>query len=484
MYNKKIIHFLLISSLFLGFSTITKAQSFGCNSGMYISQTNTLYSIVTTTNPFTYPQIGTASATNFNAIGLNPVDGFIYGLYVSTNELFRINATGTRTTLGATTGLPAGVYNSAEIDDVGNYYVKINQLGNEIYRINLTTRVATRILLNASINVPDLAFNNVTKFLYGVNSATGQLVSIDPSNGTVQFIGIQPGFANFGGMFGSSTGEIYGINNLGGFYQFDLATGQRVLISDAPASSANDAAHCVTAPITFSADLSVSKTDGVTTYTPGTTTTYTIVARNNGPFGVLNATVTDAVPSGIPSANVSYTATVAGDATTSVVGTQTGAISDQISLPVGATVDYTVTVTIPILFTGNLTNTVTIATPTNISDPNLSNNTATDTDTSLACFKPAVVDGNTYPTTHGITALKRAGNDNSNWPMIRQSAWTILEAKSKGFVINRILTTALVNAIPNPVEGMMVFDLQADCLKININGTSAGWRCFNTPACP
>ena len=36
-------------------------------------------------------------------------------------------------------------------------------------------------------------------------------------------------------------------------------------------------------------------------------------------------------------------------------------------------------------------------------------------------------------TNHGITALGRAGADNNNWPMVRKGAWTVLEAKTKGF---------------------------------------------------
>ncbi|MFC6268930.1 hypothetical protein [Frigoriflavimonas asaccharolytica] len=101
-----------------------------------------------------------------------------------------------------------------------------------------------------------------------------------------------------------------------------------------------------------------------------------------------------------------------------------------------------------------------------------------------ACYKPALKDGNLYPTQHGITALARAGADNGNWPMVRQSGWTAMEAKTKGFVVNRIQTTAQVIAIPNPVEGMMVFDIQADCLKINTTGTSAGWKCLSNQTCP
>jgi hypothetical protein len=102
------------------------------------------------------------------------------------------------------------------------------------------------------------------------------------------------------------------------------------------------------------------------------------------------------------------------------------------------------------------------------------------------CYKPAVTSGTALDTKHGITALGRAGANNSNWPMVRKGAWTALESKEKGFVINRIPTTAEVEAISNPVEGMMVYDEEADCLKIytTTDGTTFSWQCFNTQACP
>ena len=101
------------------------------------------------------------------------------------------------------------------------------------------------------------------------------------------------------------------------------------------------------------------------------------------------------------------------------------------------------------------------------------------------CYKPAVTSGTALDTNHGITALGRAGADNSNWPMVRKGAWTALEAKTKGFVINR-LTDAQISAISSAdlVEGMMVYNISQDCLQINIDGTAAGWKCFNTQTCP
>lgn len=104
------------------------------------------------------------------------------------------------------------------------------------------------------------------------------------------------------------------------------------------------------------------------------------------------------------------------------------------------------------------------------------------------CYKPAVTNGGSnIPSQHGITALPRAGANNGNWPMVRQSAWTVLESKEKGFVINRVLTTASLTNITNPVVGMMVYDAEAKCLKIyavKSGDTNPAWHCFQTQACP
>lgn len=113
------------------------------------------------------------------------------------------------------------------------------------------------------------------------------------------------------------------------------------------------------------------------------------------------------------------------------------------------------------------------------------------------CYKPAVLDlGNIYNSKHGITSLGRAGTKNENWPMVRQSAWSVLESKTKGLVVNRVRFnasnqpvaddgTALV--ITNPVEGMMVYDKTNNCLKMytsNNGGSTFQWHCMTTQACP
>ena len=103
---------------------------------------------------------------------------------------------------------------------------------------------------------------------------------------------------------------------------------------------------------------------------------------------------------------------------------------------------------------------------------------------SSVCYKNATVSGVGLDTPMGITALGRAG-DKENWPMVRKGGWIALESLSKGFVINR-LTNAQIAAIPqaNLVEGMTVYSITDDCIKINIDGTSSGWKCFSKQDCP
>lgn len=472
----------------------------GCSTDLYISQGLALNIIDTGASPLAFVSQGNAQS-QYNAIGINPLDGRIYGILNNTNNLIVVNPDGSTINLGAVTNLPDGVfYTSGEIDNAGNYYVKRNGGNNLLYRINLSTQTATPITLSVSFPTVDFAFNVNDGLLYGVNSNNGRFYSIDPNNGTVTNIGTTyPATAtvgtSYGAMFASSTGEIYGANNGGtgngsvsGFFQFNLTTGERVQLSDSPASGNNDGAHCVTSPITFNGDLAINITDNSFTYSQGTSVVYTVVVSNNGPFGVLGASVSVPLPTGINAADVTYTAVVANGASTEVSGTQTGAISDTVNVPVGGTVTYTLTVNVPFTYTGNLTVGVSVAMPANFSDTDLSNNSATDNNTLAACYKPAATSGGAVLNApHGITSLSRAGNSTSgsNWPMVRKGAWTVLESKTKGFVVNR-LTTDQRNAIPatDLREGMMIYNITDDCLQVNTTGTVAGWACFNTQTCP
>ncbi|UXN70279.1 hypothetical protein N8A98_03515 [Devosia neptuniae] len=359
--------------------TFNTQPNFACNANMYLAQSSggptTLFQFDSSNNPFIYNALGT-SAPNYNAIGFNPADGYIYGAtqVAGITHLLRIGSNGLATDLGAITGgginATTGGFQNGEIGTDGVYYL-YNQIKG-LYRVNLTTRVAVAVPLSRPPETSDLAWYN--GLLYGVET-NGQLVSIHPSTGAVTNIGTAQTPRTFGAMISASNG-IFAADNAGGFFRINPTTGATTLISSSPSSVGNDGAKCATTPLTFAGDLSITKTDNVPAYSPGTDTTYTIVVSNSGPFGVQGATVEDPLPAGITTAN--WTCVGAGGG---ICGAPsgTGGISSTVSLPVGGTATYTLTMSVPVGFTGDLVNTASVTSPPDSPDSNPGGNTATDT---------------------------------------------------------------------------------------------------------
>ena len=127
--------------------------------------------------------------------------------------------------------------------------------------------------------------------------------------------------------------------------------------------------------IIVTADLSITKNDGVSAVQTGQALTYTIVATNMGPSPT-GATVTDTVPADLTGAT--WTCTGSGGGTCTVSGS--GTINDAVSLPVGASVTYLLSGTVDAGATGTLANTTSIATTGGVVDPDTGNNAATDAD--------------------------------------------------------------------------------------------------------
>lgn len=110
------------------------------------------------------------------------------------------------------------------------------------------------------------------------------------------------------------------------------------------------------------------------------------------------------------------------------------------------------------------------------------------------CYRPGAIATAGNPaliSKMGITSLNRAGTQSDNWPMGRTGGWLVLEAKTKGFVPNRIAFNGSENPIGIPpvnfVEGMMVYDTTNKCLKIYTskdNGSTFNWYCVTTQTCP
>ncbi len=147
----------------------------------------------------------------------------------------------------------------------------------------------------------------------------------------------------------------------------------------------------------LSADLSITKTNGTTTSTPGGSTTYTITASNAGPDPVTGATVADTFPASL---TCNWTCVGAGGGTCTASGS--GNINSLVNLPSGGSVTFTASCAISASATGTLANTATVS--SSISDPTPANNNAIDSDT----LTPAANLGITK--TDGVASVFAGGN--------------------------------------------------------------------------
>ncbi|MFV0388698.1 MAG: DUF6923 family protein [Pyrinomonadaceae bacterium] len=342
---------------------LTRSPSVSTNSSIYLTQG--------TSNPFVWTSQGETNYL-FTSLGYSPNDSYLYAIQYGSTNLIRIGANATSVNLGAVTGLPAGDYNAADFSPTGDLYVKAT-VTNKIYKIDIPSMTAIGIpLTNFTGTTTDIAWYN--GYLYTATT-NASIYKIDPVTGASTILGANT-LGTVGAMFGSANG-LFATPNSGGFYQINVSTGAQTYISQAPGSSLNDGARCNSQPLLFPSNLAISKTDNSDTYKPSSTVTYTIVVTNSGTFGTQGFLVADNLPSGISTANWSCTGTNGGSCSAS----GTGSINDsETSLPVGASISYTLNLSVPETFTGNLTNTATVTSSPASSDPDTSDNSSTDTD--------------------------------------------------------------------------------------------------------
>ena len=163
-----------------------------------------------------------------------------------------------------------------------------------------------------------------------------------------------------------------------------------------------------------SADLAITKTDGVTTATPGGSVIYTITASNAGPSNAPGSTVADTFPA---AETCTWTCVGASGGTCTASGN--GNINDTASLPASGSITYTASCSISASASGSLTNTATVAAPAGVTDPTPGNNSATDTDVLGASADLSIINTDSVTTatpggsvTYTITA-SNAGPSNA-----------------------------------------------------------------------
>jgi uncharacterized repeat protein (TIGR01451 family) len=144
--------------------------------------------------------------------------------------------------------------------------------------------------------------------------------------------------------------------------------------------------------------LGIIKTDGQDTAVPGSSLTYTIVASNDGPDPVIGAVVADAPPAALM--NPTWTCTASAGSSCAASGS--GNIDDNVTLLARGSATYLLTGTVDSGATGTLANTATVTPPPGVSDPDPTDNSATDVDVLAAAadLGLVLVDG-PDPVLHG-----------------------------------------------------------------------------------
>jgi uncharacterized repeat protein (TIGR01451 family)/fimbrial isopeptide formation D2 family protein len=142
----------------------------------------------------------------------------------------------------------------------------------------------------------------------------------------------------------------------------------------AQVNQSNDTASD-TVSVSSSSDLSIAKTDNASVAVPGTNVVYTITVNNAGPSDATGVGVLDALPSTL--SNATWKCTTAAN---SSCGTGTGNINQSLNLAANSSVVFTLTANLSSTANSNLVNIASLVVPIDVTDPDLSNNTATDTD--------------------------------------------------------------------------------------------------------
>ncbi|MCG8599662.1 MAG: Ig-like domain-containing protein [Verrucomicrobiales bacterium] len=213
-----------------------------------------------------YVPIGDPLPFNFNSIAFNANDNLIYataqgsdaGLGVSSKDLIQIspltgqivgNLGQMLNDQGEVINDFAGVINS----DINVYYVNgtADSGGNKTYAIDLDPASPTYLQVTGIGDLPgaDYGVDPNTGLLWSVHGTT--TYSLDPTsgvlttysnNGGLQDDGVSPVSGTFGSIFSDGDGNIQATSNSGyGFYRVDTTNGNLIRISDAPATSSNDA---------------------------------------------------------------------------------------------------------------------------------------------------------------------------------------------------------------------------------------------------
>lgn len=247
----------LLAITFLSGSGVVRAAAgpFTCSSDFY----QVISGQLTVLDPVTgvYTDIGTDSPYNYNAIGYDTLDNYIYGIMnggPQAGDLIRISNDGTITDLGVPAGLPPFGYINGDFDLDGNLYIVANN-DTSVYKINIASMTTTTLTISGSPIVSGDDNVYINNNLYLLSGSSMSIVNLTTDSSMTVTVSGPSGWLSTAGAFGAgwtdSAGELFFSNNdSGDIYQivnYDTNSPTAVLkLAGSPALS-NDGANCALA---------------------------------------------------------------------------------------------------------------------------------------------------------------------------------------------------------------------------------------------
>jgi len=199
--------------------------------------------------------VGTGTGTyGFNAMGLNPVDGYIYGVrYPATSgnlegHLVKIGIGGiNQIDLGPISALNNGeIAYSACFDAVGTFYFTTAD-GRFFKIVNPVTSLTATLIAGSGFSaIADIAINPADGVMYAISTATSNyLFTVNTTTGALSS-GVGPSLASgfFAALFFEETGNLFGYTSTGPFYLINKTTGARTAAGTGDSYSGADGCSC------------------------------------------------------------------------------------------------------------------------------------------------------------------------------------------------------------------------------------------------